>query len=331
MTDKDVYYSHIEQLFNAIYQLGKDNLKLMSALTQVANPSFPSEHRTRLLSQMFSKVGEIINNHEGIEKLQYSDQDVELDLFLRFCEIKRLLTDIPATLMLNLGVKIPPGSMEHQREFLKSVKDILETWSNDRLRNINATLSTVPVHKMRSKIMELAPHLPPNSYDAILEIVRMDINDLIHFKNTLSDLSDESIFLFVNLLNLDAEQLIDIRKRLTSVKVQEPEDSNLFQIKLDKPKDHFKDLHESYFDFGNSLNESRVKRDRQGVNKSIINLADSSNAIGSFMNESYSDLPFPKQRSLEFSSDLFSSDMVFLFLINIKNYNTYKFYFIDSY
>lgn len=309
MTDKDVYYSHIEQLFKAIYQLGKDNLKLMSALTQVANPTFPSEHRTRLLSQMFSKVGEIITNHEGIERLQYSDQDIELDLFLRFCEIKRLLTDIPATLMLNLGGKIPPGSMEHQREFLRSVKDILETWSNDKLRSINSTLSTIPVHKMRSKIMELAPHLPPNSYDAILEIVRMDINDLIHFKNTFSDLSDESIFLFVNLLNLDPEQLIEIRKRLTSTKIQEIEDSNLFQVKLEKSRDHFKDFNESYFDFGSSFNESRVKRDRQGVNKSIINLADSANAIGPLM-DSYSDLPFPKHRNLEFSNDLFSSDMV---------------------
>lgn len=273
MTDNPVKKS-LQHLYDAIVQLAKDNLDLMSSLIQVAMPDSKRESRTGMLREMMSKVSKIIHSDMDISVLLYPPyDDLSLVLFSKFLKVKSLLLDMPQTALLNIGGKIPHGSIQQQTLFVSRIKNTLETLSNQRLRKINEAISTTPIHQIRSKLKDLEPTISPDAYAIMSEIVRMSIEDLLHFKNIFAEMDEEKLMLLVSLLNLDPAQLLDVRNRLTSTKgIPHTEPSYYVNF---QPSENFKDD----FLISDMEVDSRVKRDRGGISKSTINLLESGNIV----------------------------------------------------
>jgi hypothetical protein len=213
--------AQLHDLLDRLRSLGTELPQCLVSLTQVVQPQIPNEMRIPLLGKMFAEVPSVVSaaTPEQLQRIVLAPPPdaVALRLLLDLRQVQQILQNISYLQLLHLtNGLIPPGSPQAQLKFLNRVQEIFQMWSNNTLEQYHKKLSETPVHLERQQLLALEPKISPDAVHLVCEMLKLPRNELIPFKHWIEALPQTHVILLVNLLQMEPQVLIEIKKRLTT-------------------------------------------------------------------------------------------------------------------
>jgi hypothetical protein len=213
--------TQLHDLLDLLRSLGTELPQCLVSLTQVVQPQIPNEMRIPLLGKMFAEVPSVVSaaTPQQLQQIVLAPPPdaVALRLLLDLRQVQQILQNISYLQLLHLtNGLIPPGSPQAQLKFLNRVQEIFQMWSNNTLELYHKKLAETPVHLERQQLLALEPKISPDAVHLVCEMLKLPRSELLPFKHWIEALPQTHVILLVNLLQMEPQVLIEIKKRLTT-------------------------------------------------------------------------------------------------------------------
>jgi hypothetical protein len=94
----------------------------------------------------------------------------------------------------------PPDHNPHQFVFIRNLQEIFRGWNVEDLRAINTELRNAPLHMERQTLLRLAPLIPWDMLNFVVELMKMPMQELEDIQKWLSEMNSYQIDILTRLL-----------------------------------------------------------------------------------------------------------------------------------
>eukprot|EP01126_Amoeba_proteus_P019302 TRINITY_DN19939_c0_g1_i1.p1 TRINITY_DN19939_c0_g1~~TRINITY_DN19939_c0_g1_i1.p1 ORF type:complete len:452 (-),score=88.61 TRINITY_DN19939_c0_g1_i1:86-1441(-) len=202
-------------------------------LTYVVQPNLSDKFRLSVLETIFTDIPILLDTVSSEQLVELSrDPPVEATAFrllLELIQIQNVLENVSVSQLLALGNFLSPSAHQPDTQLwhLTRVQECLRTVSPQQLTQLRLDLEAIPPRQEQEFLSNIFPSLilpGPTTGDGVIQVVsrvlRMDLQELVHFREWLLGLHHGHLVLFVNLLNVEVGFIIEIKKRLAPEQVR---------------------------------------------------------------------------------------------------------------
>jgi len=205
-----------------LFALGKEVPFYLISLTQVVQPNIPDNMRVPLLGKLFSEVPSLIGDMNDSDVVQIIENPplgaITFRLLLDLRQIQCLLKNISYDILLQLTLSLAPInsiSPNQQLDYLEKIQKVFQTWSLESIEEYSKEIVSTPFHLQKQRLLEFDPDVIPDVIHFVIEFLKLPFDEIQVFKSWIQNLNENNLIILVNLLQMDANILIDIKKRLT--------------------------------------------------------------------------------------------------------------------
>jgi hypothetical protein len=104
-------------------------------------------------------------------------------------------------------------NIQHQLHLASQLQEQFQSWSIEKVLKYHNVLSETPLHLEIQQILNLEPNLPWELLYIVIELLKLPSEELKDFKEWITALTKNELTLFVQLLELPAASLLDLKNR----------------------------------------------------------------------------------------------------------------------
>jgi len=119
---------------------------------------------------------------------------------------------------LQINLSLAPNnsiSPKQQLDYLEKIQKVFQTWSLESIEEYSKEIVSTPFHLQKQRLLEFDPDVIPDVIHFVIEFLKLPFDEIQVFKSWIQNLNENNLIILVNLLQMDANILIDIKKRLT--------------------------------------------------------------------------------------------------------------------
>jgi len=209
----------MNDLVKRLFALGKEVPFYLISLTQVVQPNIPDNMRVPLLGKLFSEVPSLIGDMNDSDVVQIIENPplgaITFRLLLDLRQIQCLLKNISYDILLQLTLSLAPInsiSPNQQLDYLEKIQKVFQTWSLESIEEYSKEIVSTPFHLQKQRLLEFDPDVIPDVIHFVIEFLKLPFDEIQVFKSWIQNLNENNLIILVNLLQMDANILIDIKK-----------------------------------------------------------------------------------------------------------------------
>eukprot|EP01130_Rhizamoeba_saxonica_P007400 TRINITY_DN2995_c0_g3_i2.p1 TRINITY_DN2995_c0_g3~~TRINITY_DN2995_c0_g3_i2.p1 ORF type:complete len:463 (+),score=79.50 TRINITY_DN2995_c0_g3_i2:601-1989(+) len=234
--------------------------------------------RIGLLAQMFSEVPEKLENDNDF-LTNMTDDDLALRMLVDFKDIQDLLITISDLQLMQLCDTMLPTNVTPQQQYsmIQEIRSLFLQWDFDQLDRLMHLVNSSPVHRAKHILKQSVPGISMEMVLMLVPLIHLGKEEMFSFKKWVEALTANGMIFIVNLMQMESDILLDIKRRLSS-RVK-----NGVKVGIKRTRQGNK-VNEHSSEFINALDNEEIKRSAPANKK---------RALGNGINTNYPlKLPF---------------------------------------